>query len=158
MALRLEVKSLTDTNTLFFLSLPLSSALCFVFQAPSRCCPCVMPVPEWHLSRCSTVPSLPMEPRNFQDLSCDCSRKKCPVSAAATASPAAINLVGETSVMFESNFVSSFINQVSAEWLLPGAELCKRHEGLASLLGGKKWGKRNGFFPWKTEEGISTYC
>lgn len=54
---------------------------------------------------------------------------------------AGINLVEETRVMFGNYFVSSFINQVSAEWLSPG-ELCKGHEGFAQLLGGKKWGKR----------------
>lgn len=54
---------------------------------------------------------------------------------------AGINLVEETSVMFGNNFVSSFINQVSAEWLSPGGELCKGHEGFAQLL---DWGKKNG--------------
>lgn len=43
---------------------------------------------------------------------------------------AGINLVEETRVMFGNYFVSSFINQVSAEWLSPG-ELCKGHEGFA---------------------------
>lgn len=57
---------------------------------------------------------------------------------------AAINLVEETSVMFESNFISSFINQVSAECLSPGEGLCKRHGFFALLLnlGEREWGKR----------------
>lgn len=41
---------------------------------------------------------------------------------------AAINLIEEISVIFECNFVSSFINQVTAECLSPGEELCKQHE------------------------------
>lgn len=53
----------------------------------------------------------------------------------------AINLVEETSVMFESNFISSFINQVSAECLSPGEELCKRHGFFVLLL---NWGRGNG--------------
>lgn len=47
---------------------------------------------------------------------------------------AAINLVEETSVMFESNFISSFINQVIAECLSPREELCKQHGIFAHLL------------------------
>lgn len=59
---------------------------------------------------------------------------------------AAINLVEETSVVFESNLISSFINQVIAECLSPREELCKQHGIFAHLL---NWLRGNG----KTEIG-----
>lgn len=63
---------------------------------------------------------------------------------------AAINLVEETSVMFESNFISSFIKQVSDECLSPREELCKRHGIFAPLL---NWWRGNG----KTETGRNSW-
>lgn len=147
MAVRLEVKSLTDTNTLLLLE-PSLAAL----PAPLLCSLVCFPGPIQMLPLCDAGARVAGHPSPCSTAVClrnQETSKICRVTVAVKSDPflqlplaAAINLAEETGVMFESNFVSSFINQVGAEWLSPGGELCKQHEGFALLLGGIKWGKR----------------
>lgn len=127
--------------------LPLSCVGRFAFHPPPSHCPCGVLVPESVWAALCLAPqwsSYGAEklPRSLT----------LPVAVKSVLSPpqlsllpaAAINLVEETSVMSESNFISSFINQVSAECLSPGEGLRKRHGFFALLLnlGEREWGKR----------------
>lgn len=144
-ALRLEAKSSSDTNALFFIepSLLVQPAYLHLvhggfFPTPRSA---VAPAGSWcrrgngHASPCSAALFLWRQETRHVPVAVKSllSHLQIPLLPAA-----AINLVEETGVMFESNFISSFINQVSAECLPPGEELCKRHRVFAPLL---NWGR-----------------
>lgn len=158
-ALRLEAKSSSDTNAPFFIepSLLVQPAYLHLLHGGlfSIRCSAVAPAGSWcrrghgHASPCSAAVFLWRQETS--------QIRHVPVAVKSLLShlqipllpAAAINLAEETGVMFESNFISSFINQVSAECLPPGEELCKRHQVFAPLL---NWGR------WNGERGDSWVC
>lgn len=157
MAVRLEVKSLSDTNTASFTE-PSLAALpdCLALLLPalfSRLHPHVALAQPGARVRGNPSPRSTAVCLRNQETSKIWHVTVAVKSALFLQLPlllaAAINLVEATSVMFESNFVSSFIKQVSAEWLSPGGEPCKQHQGFAVLLDcGEEMGKE------KTEMGL----
>jgi len=150
MALRLEAKSSSDTNALFLIEPSLLLLLPAFILCAEVCSPSsIQPLPTRGLGAAGGVGSRsPCSTAVFLRSQETSQIHHVPVAVKSVLShpqlplllAAAINLVEETSVMFESNFISSFINQVSAKCPSPGEQLCKRHGFFALLL---NWGRRN---------------